>query len=163
MRGHGLSVLMLESSWQQQEPALTCSGNRIVVGSLTSQRIPGRIGCPQNWAATAQQCCQWGRQQPWLCWWPSQALCCSMLSFSTCKAGWNPPQSIMEALGTLSCSLGLCINHPFSERISYWWEWVIPSLIIHTVNETSKISSQNMLGHLEESLSFCPYTILTLM
>lgn len=27
MRGQGLSVLMLESSWQQQEPALTCSGN----------------------------------------------------------------------------------------------------------------------------------------
>lgn len=30
-------------------------------------------------------------------------------------------------------------------------------------NETSQMPSQNMLGHLEESLSFCPHTLLTLM
>lgn len=30
-------------------------------------------------------------------------------------------------------------------------------------NETSEMPSQNMLGNLEESLSFCPHTLLTLI
>lgn len=164
MRGQGLSVLMLESSWQQQEPALTCSGNWGLLWAAWHSSCRGYLGGlpTQNWAGHCWAVLHWGRQQSWPCWWPSEAPCCSVLSFSTCKAGMK---SIMEALGTLMVFEALYQSYIL--RKGQLLMGVSDTFPDHThclsQNETSEMPSQNMLGHLEESVSFFPHTILILM
>lgn len=122
MKGQGLSVLTLENSWQQPGACPHLLRKlRIVVGSLTIQhwRIPERIAWAQNWTGHCSAKLPRGRAKH------------LTVHFWPIKQEWSPLQNIMETLGTLSFSLRLCINHPFPERTSYWWEWVRPSLITH--------------------------------